>query len=48
MKLALEPIELELYYNTNLGLFGVESEAVEGNCDIYDPYTSEILEPYED
>lgn len=30
--------ELELYYSPDLGMFAVESEAVE-NCDIFDPYT---------
>lgn len=30
--------ELELYYSPDLGMFAVESEAVE-NADIFDPYT---------
>lgn len=37
------PIELELYYSPNLGLFGVESDAVECT-EIYDPYTGEVME----
>lgn len=41
--MALEPIELELYYDVNAGLFAVESEAVEAGT-IYNPYTNEQLE----
>lgn len=36
--------ELELYYHENFGLFGVESEAVESNCDIYSPYDGTLCE----
>lgn len=39
-KLALEPIECEIYYEVGAGLFAVESEAVEFG-DIYSPYTME-------
>lgn len=42
-KLALEPIELELYYEVGRGLFAVESEAVE-SCEICSPYSGEPLE----
>lgn len=42
-KLALEPIELELYYEVGRGLFAVESEAVE-SCEIRSPYSGEPLE----
>jgi len=42
-KTAGEPIDVEMYYNPNAGLFLVECEAVEcGN--IYDPYTGELME----
>lgn len=30
--------ELELYYSPDLGMFAVESEAVE-SCELFDPYT---------
>lgn len=39
-KLALEPIECELYYEVGAGLFAVESVAVESGI-IYSPYTME-------
>lgn len=42
-EMALEPIELELYYETGLGLFAVESDAVE-NSVVHSPYTKEELE----
>jgi hypothetical protein len=32
------PIQMELFYSKDRGLFAVESEAV-GNTDVYDPYT---------
>lgn len=35
-------IELELYYEKEHGLFGVESDAVENGCDIISPYSGEI------
>lgn len=41
-------IELELYYEKDRGLFAVEAEAVEDNCDIYSPYSKEKGEPFED
>ena len=42
---AGRPIELELYYDTENGLFGVEAEAVEAGT-IYNPYTNELMEEY--
>lgn len=41
-KVALEPIELELYYEVGYGLWAVESEAVESG-DIISPYTGDEL-----
>jgi len=41
--MALEPIELELYYDINAGLFAVEAEAVEAGT-IYNPYSKELLD----
>lgn len=41
------PIEMEFYYSDNLGLFMVESEAVD-NAEIVDPYTGKLMEEYED
>lgn len=41
-KVALEPIELELYYETGHGLWAVESEAVESDT-VLSPYTGEEL-----
>ncbi len=38
------PFEMEIYYSFGYGLFMVESEAVDGGANIYDPYTTEILE----
>ena len=40
---ANEPIEVEMYYNIDAGLFLVECEAVESGT-IYDPYSGELLE----
>lgn len=37
------PLEMELYYSIDNGLFMVEAEAVEGG-DIVNPYTGEKLE----
>ena len=42
------PIEIELYYEKGLGLFAVESGAVESHCEIYSPYTGELCERNED
>ena len=42
-KAAKEPIELELYYDPDAGLFAVESDAVESGI-IYNPYTAELLQ----
>lgn len=36
--LLQSPIQLELFYDLDRGLFAVESEAVE-SCEIYNPYT---------
>ena len=44
--LALEPIELELYYEIDHGLFAVESDAVESGI-VCSPYTRENLEDEE-
>lgn len=41
-KHLLQPIHLELFYDYGLGLFGVESEAVESTA-IYSPYTGEEI-----
>ena len=46
-KEALRPIEMELYYENELGLMLVESEAVE-SAPIYSPYTKEQYEEYEE
>lgn len=40
-RVALEPIELELYYEVGSGLMAVESEAVEANGSIFSPYTGD-------
>ena len=39
--------ELEIYYEQNLGLFAVESEAVECAI-IFSPYTAEEMEDVDD
>lgn len=41
------PIEMELYYDENVGLFMVESEAV-GCCTIINPYNGKELEENEE
>lgn len=43
----LQPIELELFYANGLGLFAVESAAVE-STQIYNPYTGEEIPIEED
>lgn len=40
--------ELELYYSVNYGMFAVETDAIDGGATIYDPYTGEECEQYED
>ncbi len=40
--LSTTPIQLELFYSADQGLFGVESEAVE-SCDIYNPYSGDEI-----
>ena len=42
-EMANIPIDLEMYYNVNAGLFLVECEAVESGT-IYDPYSGELLD----
>lgn len=42
-KLVCEPIELELYYDPEYGLFAVDSGAVEAGT-IYNPYNRKELE----
>mgnify|MGYP001049472790 CR=1 FL=1 len=42
----IQPIELELYYDENSGLFAVEPAAVE-STNIFNPYTGEELEDYD-
>ena len=37
------PIELEIYYSPDLGLFAVEAEAIEGGAELADPYTHERM-----
>ena len=39
-RMALEPIELELYYEVEWGLFAVESGAADSCC-FYSPYSKE-------
>ena len=46
-ELANQPIEVEMYYNIDAGLFLVECEAVESGT-IYDPYSGELLEDSEE
>lgn len=43
----IQPIELELYYDENSGLFAVEPGAVE-SASIFNPYTGEELEDYDE
>ncbi|OQA46903.1 MAG: hypothetical protein BWY47_01522 [Bacteroidetes bacterium ADurb.Bin302] len=38
------PFSMELYYSIDQGLFLVESEAVESDSEIYNPYTGEELD----
>lgn len=40
--------ELELYYSPSNGMFAVESDAIECGATIYDPYTGEECEPYDE
>ena len=35
------PMELEIYYHYNWGLFAVEAEAIDAGAKIYSPYTTE-------
>lgn len=43
----IQPIELELYYDENTGLFAVEPGVVESTS-IFNPYTGEELEDYDE
>ena len=38
-----QPIELEIYYEKDSGLFAVESGAVDSGC-VYSPYSGELCE----
>lgn len=42
-KMAMEPIDLELYYEVGVGLMAVESGAVESGT-IYSPYSGELYD----
>ena len=44
---ALEPIDMEFYYDINNGLFMVEEGAVE-SVDITNPYTGELMEEFKE
>lgn len=47
--IATTPFELELYYEKDFGLWGVESEFVENCTDmVFSPYTGETCTPCED
>ena len=43
-KCASEPIELEILYDPDCGLFGLETEAVESITEFFNPYTGESIE----
>ena len=40
--ILLRPLQLELFYDIDTGLFAVEAEATEC-CEIYNPYSSRII-----
>jgi hypothetical protein len=42
-KMAMEPIDLELYYEVGVGLMAVEPGAVESGT-IYSPYSGELYD----
>lgn len=42
-KAALEPYEMELYYEPGTALFGVDPKAVESGT-VYSPYTGKLCE----
>lgn len=44
--ISVTPIELEVYYHIDYGLFAVETQAVADGADIYSPYTGGICEPF--
>ena len=46
-QMASEPIDVEMYYNPNAGLFLVECEAVESGT-IYDPYSGELMVEFDE
>ena len=43
-KAASEPIVLEILYDPDCGLFGLESEAVDCLFEFFNPYTGESIE----
>lgn len=47
-KVALEPIELELFYEEDNGLFAVDSMATENYGVCHSPYSNKDIVPYED
>jgi hypothetical protein len=42
-QMASEPIDVEMYYNVDAGLFLVECDAVESGT-IYDPYSGHLMD----
>ena len=46
--LLAQEFELELYYSPDYGMFAVETDAVDGGATIYDPYTGEECESYDE
>lgn len=44
---ARQPLEMELYYDKDAGLFLVESEAVECGT-IYNPYDGQLMEGFDE
>jgi hypothetical protein len=46
-QMASEPIDVEMYYNPDAGLFLVECEAVESGT-IYDPYSGELMDDFDE
>jgi hypothetical protein len=46
-KIASEPIDVEMYYNQDAGLFLVECDAVESGS-IYDPYSGELMDEFDE
>ena len=46
-EVSTTPIEVEMYYDKDAGLFLVEAEAVESGT-IYNPYSGELMEDAEE